>query len=315
MRETSAQEHVPVLVNAAMDHLNCRPGGFYVDGTLGGGGYARRIVKSIRPGGVLLGVDWDSDAVSRVRASLDEPSVRVILKKASFARLHQILPELELGQADGVVLDLGVSSFQLEDPRRGFSFSREGPLDMRMDTEIPRSAADLVNTLKEAELARLIFHLGEDRWARRIARAIVSQRKTQPFTTTLQLAELIRGVVPGTEKKWRIHPATRTFQALRIAVNDELKALEDFLEHALELLKPGGRLCIVAFHSLEDRLVKERMRRWSKDCRCPVSLLQCQCEGRPLARLLTKKAVKPGEEETNRNPRARSARLRAVEKL
>ncbi len=315
MRDSSAPEHVPVLLNAVMDYLNCRPGGFYIDGTLGGGGYARRIVESIKPGGVLLGVDWDSSAVSRVQASLSEPSVNLIFKKASFARLHHILSELQLGPADGVVLDLGVSSFQLEDPRRGFSFSREGPLDMRMDSELPRSAADLVNSLKEAELARLIFQLGEERWARRIARAIVSHRKSQPFTTTLQLAELIKGVMPRMEKGWRIHPATRTFQALRIAVNDELKALENFLEHALDLLKRGGRLCIVSFHSLEDRLVKVRMRDWSRTCRCPVSVLQCQCEGHPFAKLLTKKAVKPGEEEVHRNPRARSARLRAVEKL
>ncbi len=315
MREFLHHEHVPVLLNAVMHHMNCRAGGFYVDGTLGGGGYAREILKRIQPDGILLGVDWDAQAVDRVRGSLENSTVRVILQKASFAHLSSILEERQLPLADGVVLDLGVSSFQLEDPARGFSFLREGPLDMRMDQNIPISAADLVNSLKEAELAKLIFQFGEERWARRIAKAVVSQRKAHPFRTTLQLAELIRGVMPGHGKFGRIHPATRTFQALRIAVNKELEALREFLDLALTTLSPGGRLCIVSFHSLEDRLVKERMKHWSKACRCEPRLPQCCCEGRPLVKLLTRKAVKAADDEIQANPRARSARLRAIEKL
>ncbi len=315
MRETPPYTHVPVLLDAVMEFLDCRPGGFYIDGTLGGGGYARKIVDSIKPGGVFLGVDWDAEAVARVGEELKESSVRILLKKASFAQLASVVEELRLGPADGMVLDLGVSSIQLEDPQRGFSFLREGPLDMRMDADLPRSAADLVNSLREAELARLIFQLGEERWAKRIARAIVSQRKAHPFTTTLELAELIKGVTPRVDKSWRIHPATRTFQALRIAVNGELEALKHFLDHALDLLATGGRLCVVSFHSLEDRMVKEKMRHWGKACRCPVRLLKCECEGRPLVKMLTRKAVKPTESEVHHNPRARSARLRVVMKL
>ncbi len=315
MRESLHHEHVPVLLDEVMYHMNCRAGGFYIDGTLGGGGYSRKILECIQPDGILLGVDWDAEAVARVRGTLVSPGARVILEKSSFAQLPSILQERQLPFADGVVLDLGVSSFHLEDPERGFSFLREGPLDMRMDQSLPLSAADLVNSLKETELAKLIFQFGEERWARRIARAVVSQRKAHPFRTTLQLAELIRGVIPHGNKPGRIHPATRTFQALRIAVNKELEALRDFLEQALTVLSPGGRLCIVSFQSLEDRLVKEKMKYWSKACRCDLRLPRCRCEGRPLARLITKKAVKPGDAEINRNPRARSAGLRAIEKL
>lgn len=302
------------MLPAAVELLACRAGGRYVDGTLGGGGYTEAILRAIAPDGMLLALDWDAEAIARVKDKLQPYSNQLIVKHANYASLPQILKEIGWDVVDGVAIDLGVSSFQLSDPLRGFSFIQGGPLDMRMDQNQERTAADIVNLYSEAELADLISRLGEERWARRIARAIVTRRKENPFSNTLELADLIRSVVPKTKDSRRIHPATRTFQALRIAVNKELESLDTFLSQVLDVLKPGGRLCIVAFHSLEDRLVKERFKDWAKTCRCPKDQWECRCEGRPLVKLLTKKALRPSEEEIERNPRARSARLRAVEK-
>ncbi len=307
-------EHKPVMRDEALELLQCRAGGLYVDGTAGGGGYAEAIVEASGPDGVLLALDWDGEAIERVGRRLERFGERVILERASFAEMPGILSRLGLGPVDGIVLDLGVSSFQLDDPERGFSFMLDGPLDMRMNASRGQTAADVVNFSSEKELARLIFEFGEDRWARRIARAVVSRRKIAPFATTKELADAIAANVPKTPDSRRIHPATRTFQALRLAVNRELEALKDFLSEALDLLKPGGRLCIVAFHSLEDRIVKEKFRDWARACRCPANLAVCRCEGVALARLLTRKVLRPKEEETIQNPRSRSARLRAVEK-
>lgn len=306
--------HIPVMLESAVGLLGCRPGGLYVDGTLGGGSYAEAILQRIGPRGRLIGLDWDAEAIARVSARLAGHGERVVLRKASFGDLAPLLSEMELGGVDGIVLDLGVSSPQLEDRSRGFSFMEDGPLDMRMDRSRPDTAADLVNGLSEGELAKLIRTLGEERWAKRIARAIVSRRKARVFSRTKELADLVAGVVPRTPDSRRIHPATRTFQALRVAVNEELEALRSFLGSVLDVLNPGGRLCIVAFHSLEDRMVKEHFRRWASACRCPVEEPFCRCEGRPLVRLLTKKALRPTEDEVEINPRARSARLRAMEK-
>jgi len=311
----AASKHVPVMLDEALEMLGCRSGGRYVDGTLGGGGYAEAILRASAPDGLLIGVDWDADAIERAGERLSAFKDRLILKRASFAELPQVLGELEMIPVDGVVADLGVSSFHLDQPERGFSFARQGPLDMRMDRGLDLTAADLVNSLAEKDLADIIFKLGEERWSRRIARAIVTRRKEKAFSETVELAELIRGVVPKTKDSARIHPATRTFQALRLAVNGELEALEAFLSRALDVLRPGGRLCVVSFHSLEDRLVKVKFRDWARSCRCPKDVLVCRCEGQPLVRLLTKKAMQPGEQELEANPRARSARLRAVEKL
>lgn len=315
MERRPSPKHTPVMCEAALELLQCHAGGLYVDGTVGGGGYAEAILKGSEPDGVLVGLDWDAEAVLRVRERLLPYTGRSILKKASFSELPQVLEDLDLGPADGVVIDLGVSSFQLEDPARGFSFLHDGPLDMRMDQGLPRTAADLVNGLSEQELARIIFRLGEEKWSRRIARAIASRRKEAPFRRTLELAELIAGVVPRTRDSRRIHPATRTFQALRMSVNRELEAIETFLDHVLDVLAPGGRLCVVAFHSLEDRIVKDRFRQWGRSCRCDSHTMPCRCEGRPLVRLLTRRALRPGQDEVETNPRARSARLRGVEKL
>ncbi|MGV8073915.1 MAG: 16S rRNA (cytosine(1402)-N(4))-methyltransferase RsmH [Syntrophobacteraceae bacterium] len=308
-------KHIPVMCNTAVGLLACRPGGLYVDGTLGGGGYAEEILKLSAPDGMLLGIDLDARAISRGHDRLHEYEERLLLEEANFADILLVLRKVGWQSVDGIVIDLGVSSFQLDDPDRGFSFTQDGPLDMRMDSKLPISAADLVNSLPQDELANLIFRFGEERWSRRIARAIVTERNTKQIERTRELAELIRRTVPKSEDSRRIHPATRTFQALRIAVNKELESLERFLENVLDVLKPGGRLSVVAFHSLEDRIVKERFRNWAKSCRCPKTILICECEGRPLVRLLNRKALKPEPDEIARNPRARSARLRAIEKL
>jgi len=306
--------HVPVLGEAAIDLLGCSPGGLYVDGTVGGGGYTEAILQKSAPDGRVLGLDWDEEAVERVRERFPhEP--RLVLRTAGFSDLHAILEEMHWEPVHGIVLDLGVSTFQLDDPRRGFSFLREGPLDMRMDLRLPGTAADLVNTLSQEDLSNLIFRLGEERYARRIARAVVARRRRNPFTETLDLAAVIEKVVPRTRDSLRIHPATRTFQALRMAVNQELESLEAFLSRVLGNLRPGVRLCVVSFHSLEDRMVKDRFRTWARSCRCPADLPVCKCQGRPLVKLLTKKAVRPDPGEVERNPRARSARLRALEKI
>jgi 16S rRNA (cytosine1402-N4)-methyltransferase len=314
LMEAHVPQHIPVLLDAVMRLLACRNAGFYVDGTVGGAGYTEAILRASGAQGRVLGLDWDATALERAGQRLREHGSRLLLKQANFADLPEVLSELGLGAADGVVVDLGISSLQLNDPQRGFSFMHDGPLDMRMDKSLANTAADLANLLPERELADLIYELGEERWARRIAHAIVLRRQSQGFSHTLDLAELITTVVPKSRDTLRIHPATRTFQALRLAVNQELESLRRFLDRVLDVLKPGGRLCVVAFHSLEDRQVKQRFRHWASRCRCAPGLPRCQCAGQPLVLLLTKKALKPDSAELERNPRARSARLRAVEK-
>jgi 16S rRNA (cytosine1402-N4)-methyltransferase len=307
--------HIPVMREEAVGLLSCRSGGRYVDGTLGEGGYAESLLESSAPDGLVLGLDWDAVAIERSGARLARYGDRIRLVHASYAQLRAVLEREGWERVDGIVLDLGISSAQLDDPVRGFSLVREGPLDMRMDRTLPRTAADLVNTLGERDLVRLIRDLGEERWARRIAGAIVSHRMHAGFSSTLELAELIRRTVPPTADSRRIHPATRTFQALRLAVNQELEGLEQFLATALDVLNEGGRLCIVSFHSLEDRIVKRAFKAWATRCQCPPEVLRCTCARQARARLLTKKVLRPSEEEVARNPRARSARLRAIEKI
>jgi 16S rRNA (cytosine1402-N4)-methyltransferase len=314
LMETRSQQHIPVLLDEVMELLGCRPGGVYVDATVGAGGYTEAILQRSGPDGVVLGVDCDDVALTMARERLKGFRQRVVLRQANFARIAETMQEFDFGLVDGIVADLGVSSMQLDDPERGFSFQQNGPLDMRMDAAQEQTAADVVNFLPEKELGNLIFMLGEERWARRIAHAIVLQRRLEPFTNTRELVNVITKVVPKTRDTRRIHPATRTFQALRLAVNQELINLERFLETALDLLKTGGRLCIVAFHSLEDRLVKQHFKSWANPCRCAPDLPRCQCSRQPLARLLTRKVLRPQEQELQANPRSRSGRLRAVEK-
>jgi 16S rRNA (cytosine1402-N4)-methyltransferase len=302
-------EHVPVLYNEVLVWLQPRPGGRYIDATLGAGGHTRGILKASYPDGRLLGLDADPEAIAFAGESLQSFGDRVVLKAANARRLGAIAPPHGFGQADGVLMDLGLSSRQLDDVERGFSFSQDGPLDMRMDRSQGPTAADLVNRLPEAELADLLWRYGEERNSRRIARAIVAAR---PLTTTGQLADLVAQTVGRREK---IHPATRTFQALRIAVNDELQALGQALPQARDLLRPGGRLAVIAFHSLEDRLVKRFYQQESRDCLCPPQVPVCVCEHRATLKVLTPKPVRPTADEVARNPRSRSARLRVAERL
>jgi len=300
--------HVPVLLQRVLAFLKARPGGTYVDGTVGGGGHAEAILARSFPDGRLLGLDRDPAALAVAGRRLAPFGERVTLRHGSFAHLTALAEGF--APADGVLLDLGLSSLQLADPARGFAFSQEGPLDMRFDpTAGGPTAADLVNGLSVKELTSLLYRYGEERQARRIAEAIVAAR---PLHTTAELARVVEGV---TGRRRRIHPATRTFQALRIAVNWELEALEAVLPQALDLLRPGGRLVVIGFHSLEDRIVKRFLRQEARDCICPPESPTCTCEHQARVRILTKRPVRPEPAEVEANPRARSARLRAVEKI
>lgn len=301
--------HMPVLLHATLEGLALRPGSDVIDGTLGGAGHAAAILAATSPNGRLLALDADSSAVARGRQRLVGFGSRVILAQANFDQMAIVAGAYRF-VPDAIVLDLGLSSYQLDDAQRGFSFQGEGPLDMRFDPQHGRPAADLVNTWDEAELADLIYRYGEDRHARRIARAIVQAR---PVTSTRALAALIERTVGGSRE--RIHPATRTFQALRMAVNDELGALERTLPQAVMLLRPGGRLAVISFHSLEDRRVKQFMQREAQDCVCPPKIPVCVCGHRASLRLVTRKPVMAAAEEVAENPRSRSARLRIAEKL
>jgi 16S rRNA (cytosine1402-N4)-methyltransferase len=301
--------HVPVLYEEVLAWLQPRSGGWYVDATLGAGGHATGILIASHPDGRLLGLDADPGALSFASTVLEPFGHRVILQTANFRQLGAVAVALGIGEVDGILMDLGLSSRQLDDAERGFSFSQDGPLDMRMDRDRGQSAADLVNRLSETDLSDLLWRYGEERRARRIARAITAAR---PLTTTGQLADLVARTVGRREK---IHPATRTFQALRIAVNDELEALSQALPQAHDLLRPGGRLAVIAFHSLEDRLVKHFYRQEATDCLCPPELPVCMCQHRATLRVLTSKPVRPTAGEIARNPRSRSARLRIAERL
>ncbi|MGD9046976.1 MAG: 16S rRNA (cytosine(1402)-N(4))-methyltransferase RsmH [Anaerolineae bacterium] len=303
-----AREHIPVLFKKVLAGLRPQPGGRYIDATLGAGGHAAGILTASAPDGRLLGLDADPEAVEFAGQCLRSFGGRVILRTANFRQIETVALSLGFGQADGILMDLGLSSRQLSDPERGFSFSQDGPLDMRMDPDLETTAADLVNHLSQAHLADLLWRYGEERHSRRIARAIVAAR---PVTTTKQLADLVERTVSRREK---IHPATRTFQALRIAVNDELEALSQALVQASNLLRPKGRLAIIAFHSLEDRLVKRYYQQESRDCLCPPEMPVCVCDHRATLRVLTRKPVRPTAEEIAQNPRSRSARLRIAER-
>ncbi len=302
-------QHVPVLLAEVLDGLAPRPGGTYIDGTVGGGGHAAAIIGSA-PSSRVLGLDRDPDALDRARLALAPFGDRVTLVRASFAEIATVARRHGHSPCDGIVLDLGVSSDQLNARERGFSFQHEGPLDMRLDPSSPRTAADLVNLLSERELADLLYTYGEERRSRQVARAIVAAR---PVETTTELAAVIARAVarrPGGH-----HPATRSFQALRIVVNDELAALRASLPEAISLLTPGGRLAVVSFHSLEDRIVKQFFRDEARACLCPPELPECRCDHCATVRLANRRPIVPSPAEVTANPRARSARLRVAERL
>jgi 16S rRNA (cytosine1402-N4)-methyltransferase len=302
--------HQPVLYNEIIYYLKPRRSGRYVDGTLGAGGHARGILQASEPDGLLLGFDVDFQALQIARIQLEFYLDRIFFVQSSFTNLKKELHAKGWQKVDGILLDLGLSSMQLDTAERGFSFRAEGLLDMRFDQQDPESAMDLVNELPESDLADLIFRYGEEKRSRQVAKAIVSAR---PIETTVELAKVIATATRSGRSG--MHPATRTFQALRIAVNDELQALEEVLPQAINSLKPGGRLAVIAYHSLEDRIVKHYFRQESRDCICPQDQIVCNCGHKALIWLITKRPVRPQEEEIRDNPRARSARLRVVERL
>ena len=301
--------HIPVLFQAVLDGLQVGPGGRYIDATVGGGGHSAGILAASSPDGQLLGIDRDSVAVDTARLHLAEYEGRAVFVHGSFAHLREEATAHDFVPADGILFDLGLSSLQLADPSRGFAFAADGPLDMRFDTQAGDvTAADLVNDLPAEELTRLLRQYGEEKHARRIVEAIVAAR---PLLTTRELAVTIEQAVP---RRGRTHPATRTFQALRIVVNDELGQIQAALPQAVEILKPGGRLVAISFHSLEDRLVKRFLRRESSACVCPPGMPVCTCNHQASLRLITRKPIFPEEDEVVANPRARSARLRVAER-
>jgi 16S rRNA (cytosine1402-N4)-methyltransferase len=304
------QQHVPVLYQEVLTNLDPVPGGLYVDGTVGAGGHSRGILLASSPDGQLLGLDRDPAALQAAAEALAEFGQRATLVQGSYADLKTHLNNLNWHTVDGILLDLGLSSLQLDQPERGFSFRLDGPLDMRFDPGQSLQASDLVNHASKEELAELIFKYGEEEHSRKIAAAIIANR---PLGSTKELAEIIAATMGRRSSK--IHPATKTFQALRIAVNQELDALESFLPQALEALRPGGRLAVIAFHSLEDRMVKQFFRLESSDCICPPQVPQCVCGHTAVIREITRRPIIAGEEEIRHNPRSRSAKLRIAEKI
>ncbi|MCX5834149.1 MAG: 16S rRNA (cytosine(1402)-N(4))-methyltransferase RsmH [Deltaproteobacteria bacterium] len=315
MKTAGSPFHKPVMVREILESLHCKSGGLYVDGTVGGGGHALAILRASSPDGILVGIDQDNDALSESEKILQAFGERKILVKGNFADLDRILARLHIGEVDGLLLDLGVSSHQIDTIERGFSFSSDAPLDMRMDRDRKVRASDLVNGLAEKELARIIREYGEEIRAAKVARAIAERRKIAPLKTTSELASLIAKAVGGAGRRGRIHPATRTFQALRIAVNEELKNLHGAILRSVPCLKKGGRFSIISFHSLEDRIVKNAFRSLEKGCICPPDFPVCSCGRKPQLKVLTKRPVSPGPGEIVENPRSRSAKLRTAERI
>ena len=308
-----AYVHAPVMVPEVMELLRPHAQRKYFDGTLGGGGHSEKILELSSPDGMVLGLDWDEQAVAAARLRLERFGGRLVVRRANFREAREILRQLGWGRVDGILLDLGLSSHHIESVERGFSFQAEARLDMRMDERQALDASEIVNTFSVSELARILREYGEERRARQIALAIAAQRKRSRITNTKELAELVARAA-GTQRG-PIHPATRAFQALRIAVNQELENLEGFLADGYELLHSSGRMVVISFHSLEDRLVKQAFRKWSRNCICPPKTPICRCGWSQKVKLLTSKPRLPSPVELKRNPRARSAKLRAVERL
>ena len=307
--------HKPVLLHESLDALAIRPDGVYVDGTLGRAGHSLEIVRRLTAGGRLIGIDRDQTAIDAARERLASYLDRVTLVHSNFDRIGDILADLHIPGVDGMLFDLGVSSPQLDDAARGFSYMHDAPLDMRMDRTASLTARDVVNDWPYEELRRILYEYGEERYAPAIARRIVTAREEAPIETTGQLVELIKSAMPPQALREKQHPAKRTFQGIRIAVNDELAAVSDVVAGAIHLLKPGGRLCVISFHSLEDRIVKQQLAKAAKGCTCPPEFPVCICGKKPQIILKPRKPILPSQEELERNPRARSAKLRVAEKV
>ena len=306
--------HVSVLLQECIDGLAIKPDGIYVDGTLGGAGHSSQIAKRLTTGR-LIGIDRDPVALKAAGERLKPYEDRVTLVHSNFCDMAQVLEDLDIPGVDGILLDLGVSSPQLDDGARGFSYMADAPLDMRMNSQDALSAHEVVNTWPQEELKRILYTYGEERYAPQIAGAICRRRAEKPIETTLELVDIIRSAMPPAALREKQHPAKRSFQAIRIAVNDELGAVEKIMKDAVELLNPGGRLAIITFHSLEDRIVKNGMADAVKGCTCPPNFPVCVCGKQPKVKLISRKPIISGEEELELNPRARSAKLRVCEKL
>ena len=306
--------HVSVLLEECIENLNIRPDGIYVDGTLGGAGHSSQIAARLTTGR-LIGIDRDNVALAAAGERLKPFGDRVTLVHNNFCEIRQVLQELGIPGVDGILLDLGVSSPQLDDAGRGFSYMADAPLDMRMNNEDSLTAHTVVNTWSYEELRRILFDYGEERYAPKIAAAICNRRESKPIETTLELVDVIRSAMPAAALREKQHPAKRSFQAIRIAVNDELGAVEKVMQDAVDCLNPGGRLAIITFHSLEDRIVKNGMADAAKGCTCPPNFPVCVCGKQPRVKLISRKPIVSGDEELERNPRARSAKLRVCEKL
>ena len=306
--------HVSVLLDECIDGLNIKPDGIYVDGTLGGAGHSSQIAKRLTTG-MLIGIDRDPVALKAAGERLAPFGERVKLVHSNFCEIKQVLEDLGIDGVDGILLDLGVSSPQLDDGSRGFSYMADAPLDMRMNNEDPLTAGDVVNTWSQEELKRILYDYGEERYAPRIAEAICRRRAEKPIETTLELVDIIRGAMPAAALREKLHPAKRSFQAIRIAVNDELGSVEKVMRDAIPCLNPEGRLAIITFHSLEDRIVKNGMAAAAKGCTCPPSFPVCVCGKKPKVKLISRKPITSTQEELDRNPRARSAKLRICEKI
>lgn len=307
-------KHVSVLLNECLQGLDIKENGIYVDCTLGGAGHSSEILKRLSRDGTLIGIDQDKDALSAAKKRLENyENVKYV--HSNFYNIDDILKNLEIEEVDGILMDLGVSSYQLDEGERGFSYMKDAPLDMRMNRDNDFSAYDIVNTYSLEELHKIIKDYGEERFAKRVATFIVNKREEKPIESTLELVEIIKAAIPAKARREGPHPAKRTFQAIRIEVNSELKILNNAIEDGINRLSKGGRMAIITFHSLEDRIVKLKFRELADPCTCPKDFPICICGKKPLVKLVSRKAIEPSDQEVQENPRSRSARLRIVEKL
>ena len=307
--------HVSVLLKETIEQLNIRPDGIYVDGTLGGGGHAFEVCKRLSDRGRFIGIDQDADAIVAAGERLKEFGDRVTIVRSNYCNMRMELQKLGIDRVDGILLDLGISSYQLDTAARGFTYREDAPLDMRMDQRRKQTARDIVNGYSEAELYRVIRDYGEDKFAKNIAKHIVSAREKKPIETTGELSEIIKGAIPARVRMNGGHPAKKTFQAIRIELNGELEVLKDTLDDMIDLLNPGGRICVITFHSLEDRIVKTIFKTNENPCTCPSNFPVCVCGNKPKGRLAVKKPIVPGEEELKENKRSKSSKLRVFERI
>ena len=307
--------HVSVLAEECIQALNLRPDGVYVDGTTGGGGHSLRIAQQLGPAGRLICIDRDEEALAAASRRLEAYRDRVTFVKSNFAQIAQVIEGQGLAGVDGILFDLGVSSYQLDNGDRGFSYMHDAPLDMRMDRSQPFSAWDVVNTYTQEQLRQILWEYGEERDSGRVAAAIVQQREESPIETTGQLAQVIREAMPAAARREKQHPAKRSFQAIRIEVNGELRAVEQAMEGSVDKLLPGGRLAVISFHSLEDRIVKKIFAQQAKGCTCPPEFPVCVCGKKPRLKLISRGVITAGQKELDENPRARSAKLRVAERI